>query len=287
MNFKKLNILSEEEKRVIISKGTEAPNTGKYTYNKEEGLYICTQCEAPLYNSKDKFDSNCGWPSFDDELPGAINRITDADGRRIEILCSNCGGHLGHVFIGEGFTDKNTRHCVNSISMNFIPKNELDKFDIAIFASGCFWGTQYYLQKAEGVILTKVGYIGGKYGNPTYHQVCTGTTGHAEAVQVILDPQKISYKELTKLYFETHDFTQIGGQGPDIGDQYRSEIFYLNDEQKNIAIELINDLTKKSYEVATGLSKATTFWEAEDYHQNYYNNKGSLPYCHAYRKVFE
>ena len=170
--------------------------------------------------------------------------------------------------------------------MKFISKDELNKFETAIFASGCFWGTQYYLQKAKGVVITEVGYIGGKYKNPTYEQVCTGTTAHAEAVQIIFNPKKISYKDLAKLFFETHDFTQIGGQGPDIGDQYRSEIFYMNDKQKKIAKELINELEKKSYKVATSLSKATKFWKAEDYHHNYYNNKGTLPYCHAYKKKF-
>lgn len=280
--------LTAEEERVIVYKGTERPFTGTFYEHSEEGNYTCKRCGAPLYKSEDKFDAHCGWPSFDDEIPGAIQRNLDADGRRTEIVCANCGAHLGHVFEGEHFTDKNIRHCVNSISLNFVPITlpSEKKLHTAYFASGCFWGTQYHFQKKQGVISTEVGYMGGHRDKPSYQQVCTGQTGHAETTKVVFDPKLISYEDLAILFFETHDQSELNRQGPDIGTQYRSEIFYTNEEQKETAEKLIQILKNKGYKVATQLSKADTFWKAEDYHQNYYENKGGSPYCHIYQKKF-
>ncbi|MDU1905513.1 MAG: bifunctional methionine sulfoxide reductase B/A protein [Dysgonomonas sp.] len=280
------NKLTPEEEAVIIHKGTEHPYTGEYVDNKRAGTYVCRRCNAPLYKSEDKFDSHCGWPSFDDEIPGAVTRVPDADGRRTEIICNNCGAHLGHVFTGEGFTDKNTRHCVNSISLKFIP--EINKnIKKAYFASGCFWGTEYYFMKAKGVKYTAVGFMGGHVDNPSYEQVCQKNTGHLETTEVEYDSAKTTYDDLVKLFFETHDFTQTDGQGPDIGPQYLSCIFYSNEEEKEIAQKYIDILTAKGYKVATMLRPMSTFWKAEDYHQQYYDNKGTNPYCHFYKKIFD
>jgi len=280
----KFNELTTEEERVIIHKGTERPFSGEfYSYDKS-GTYLCKQCDAPLFNSEDKFDSNCGWPSFDDEIDGAVNQIKDADGVRTEIICNNCGAHLGHIFAGENYTDKNIRHCVNSISLNFIP--EKPKFETAIFAGGCFWGVEHLFKKVEGVTDISVGYIGGDNEDPSYKEVCSGTTGHAEAVQIVFEPEKVSYEELVKLFFEIHDFTQVNRQGPDIGKQYRSAIFYTNEDQKETAKTVIKILINKNYSVATSLVEASKFWDAEEYHQDYYNKTGGNPYCHIYKKIF-
>jgi peptide methionine sulfoxide reductase msrA/msrB len=315
--------LTPQEEWVIVHKGTELPFTGQYNEHFEKGVYTCRRCGTELFESQSKFRSDCGWPSFDDQIPGAVRWQVDADDRRTEAVCANCGAHLGHVFEGEGFTPKNTRYCVNSVSMDFIaaaqrtrnaqnkeqqvgageipaasgvksessnPQSEIRNPQgqgRAIFASGCFWGTEYYLQRAPGVISTTVGYTGGHVDHPTYEQVCTDRTGHAEAVEVIYDPSKTDYERLAKLFFETHDFTQLNRQGPDIGRQYRSAIFYLNDEQKRIAERLVQQLRRMGYNVKTEITPAGKFWPAERYHQDYYNRTGGSPYCHIYRPLFE
>jgi peptide methionine sulfoxide reductase msrA/msrB len=290
------NKLTPEEEYVIVQKGTEAPFSGKYLNNKEPGIYVCKRCGAPLYRSSDKFDGHCGWPSFDDEIPGAVKRVPDPDGQRTEIICANCGAHLGHVFTGEGLTKKNIRHCVNSISLVFLPAAKADANDPndpnskpstkAYFAGGCFWGVDYWLKSAPGVISVTAGYMGGTTKNPTYKQVCTGTTGHAETVEVVFDPNKTNYENLAKLFFEIHDPTQRNRQGPDIGYQYRSAIFYADQQQKQIANALIEQLKKKGLKVVTSVEPAKEFWPAEDYHQDYYDKTGGTPYCHFRTKRF-
>ncbi len=286
-NNKKMeyNKLTPAEEAIILHKATERPFTGELLNNKAKGTYICKQCNAPLYKSEAKFESHCGWPSFDDEIKGAVKRVPDADGSRTEIVCANCGGHLGHVFADEGFTPKNTRHCVNSLSMKFIPAEE-SEIVVAYFASGCFWGTEYHFMKAKGVVETTVGYMGGHTQSPTYKEVCSGLTGHIETTEIKYNPNQTSFEDLIKLYYETHDFEQTGGQGPDIGEQYQSVIFYVNDEQKVIAEKYMKILKEKGFKPATLLRPAPEFWSAEDYHQQYYQKKNGTPYCHIYRKIF-
>lgn len=280
----KYNNLTQDEKYIIEQKGTEYRFSGIYNDFYEEGVYLCKKCNAPLYKSEDKFKSSCGWPSFDDEIVGAIKKVPDADGRRVEIVCQKCGGHLGHIFEGEGFTSKNIRHCVNSLSLNF--KSKKENLKKAYFAAGCFWGVEFLFQKQIGVLEVVSGYMGGDIENPTYKIVCSGFSGHLEVVEVVFDESIVSYGTLVKLFFEIHDFTQTNGQGPDIGTQYLSAIFYCDENQKNIAEDLIVQLEEKAYKVATTLRPKVKFYKAESYHQNYYNKSGKTPYCHSYRKVF-
>lgn len=281
------NKLTEEESYVIEKKGTERPFSGKYNDFYEIGVYKCKKCDTPLYTSDDKFSSGCGWPSFDDEIEGNVRKVPDSDGRRVEIICNNCEAHLGHVFEGEGFTSKNTRHCVNSISLKFETKDKKCKdHGVAYFAAGCFWGVEDHFQKLEGVYSAISGYMGGQVENPDYHSVCTGTTGHLEVVKVSYDKCQVSFDELAKLFFEIHDFTQENGQGPDIGSQYLSAIFYVDENQKKITLELIDKLQDMNYKVATSLYEVCKFYKAEDYHQDYYEKTGKAPYCHTYRKIF-
>ena len=283
-----LRPLTTFEKYVIVNKGTEPAFSGKYDKFFGEGTYVCKRCGAPLYRSSDKFDSGCGWPSFDDEIQGAVIRTPDPDGMRTEISCARCGAHLGHVFLNEGFTAKNTRHCVNSVSLLFIPEGSTITAaeDTAYFAGGCFWGVEYYLQQAPGVKSAVSGYMGGHVDNPSYLQVSSHLTGHAETVRVIFDPSETNYEQIARLFLEIHDPTQVNRQGPDIGDQYRSEIFYNNIRQRATAEKLLNILRSKGYNIATIVSPASTFWTAEEYHQDYYFHKGGTPYCHIRVKRF-
>ena len=290
------NPLTNEEKKVIINKGTEWAFSGDYHNSKKKGTYICKQCNQPLFASKDKFDSGTGWPSFDDMIDDAVLELPDADGRRTEIVCSNCQGHLGHVFKGEGFTSKQTRHCVNSISLDFVANslpqtNEVvpisryvkgkgyKKYAVATFAGGCFWCTEAAFERIEGVVDVISGYSGGNEVYPTYKEVARGNTGHTESIMVYYDKAVVNFETLLEIFFVAHDPTQLNRQGPDIGPQYRSAIFYHNGEQKKKAETFFKAQAGKfDKPIVTELNLYKEFWVAEGYHQDYYEHHPENPY---------
>lgn len=283
-SMKRYRELTPFEESVIIDRSTEAPFSGAYVNEFSPGTYFCRNCGATLYTSEHKFHSGCGWPSFDAEIEGAVERRPDPDGNRTEIVCADCGAHLGHVFEGEGFTPLDTRHCVNSVSLVFVPAENLER---AVFAAGCFWGVEYQMARTEGVLQTTVGYTGGDLEEPTYQQVCSGSTGHAEAVEVVFDNSVVSFDELARLFFDIHDPTTPDRQGVDVGSQYRSAVFYTSDEQREKTEELIGLLRDRGYGVVTMVEPLEVFWPAEDYHQDYYLKNGAGASCNYRADRFE
>ena len=270
--------LSPEERKIIVDKGTEDPFTGEYNEFFEAGLFICRACKAPLYESNTKFNAGCGWPSFDDELEGAVVRKEDfSTGRvRTEICCSKCDGHLGHVFEGEQITEKNTRHCVNSLSILFKSYKNLSK---VYFGAGCFWSVEKLFKRQKGVYLSQVGYMGGDTENPRYKDICTGDTNHAEVVEVYYDEKVISFTDLLNIFWENHNPTTPNQQGFDIGSQYRSVVFYTSENQKKIAEEsILIQESNWNKTIVTEVIIAPIFYRAEEYHQNYLN-KNNLGSC--------
>ncbi len=266
------------EKKILKDKGTEPPFSGEYNDFFKAGVFLCRACKSPLYESNTKFDSGCGWPSFDDEIEGAIVRYEDLSGGRIrtEICCANCDGHLGHVFHGEKITKKNTRHCVNSLSIQFKAYENLER---ATFGAGCFWQVEKIFKEIKGVYLSSVGYMGGSTHNPNYEDVCRGDTNHAEVVDIYFNPEIITYLQVLNVFWSNHNPTTPNMQGTNKGTQYRSVIFYYSIIQKNIAETSILEQSKNwNKPIITQLVLATTFFRAEEYHQNYLN-KNNLDSC--------
>jgi len=272
--------LSPEQFRVMFQKGTEPAFSGKYNDFWEEGIYFCAACGTPLFKSADKYDHQTGWPSFKESFSETNLEYHDdlsLGTHRIEVRCAVCGAHLGHLFY-DGPAPSGKHYCINSVALNFKPAEEARKElpQVATFAAGCFWGVEYEFSKIKGVLETTVGYSGGKTVNPTYHQVLTGKTGHAESVQVIFDPNLISYEQLVRKFFELHDPTQYNRQGPDVGPNYRSAIFYHDEEQKQIAEKVKAELQqsgKYKKKIVTEIAPFHSFYRAEEYHQKYYQKK--------------
>lgn len=283
--------LDEETYRITQKAGTEPPFCGTLLDNKKDGVYACVVCGLPLFSSEHKFTSGTGWPSYDRAFDEQhIKRIVDRSHGmvRTEIECARCGAHLGHIF-DDGPKPTGERHCLNSASLTFLekgkelpPMSQPIKTETAYFAAGCFWGAEHYFQMGPGVINASSGYMQGRTEKPTYKDICSTDTGHAETVKVVFDPTKISYKRLVEAFFAMHDPTQLNRQGPDVGSQYRSGIWVVNGTQRQQAQEVI-EIIKQSgafkKPIVTQVEQAKVFWPAEDYHQDYIATTGRA--CHV------
>ncbi len=284
--------LDPETYRITQKAGTEPAFCGNLLDNKKDGVYVCVVCGLPLFASEHKFHSGTGWPSFYREFdPEHVSRQIDRSHGmvRTEINCARCGSHLGHVF-PDGPPPTGERHCLNSASLKFYEKGEEMpaesqpvQTETAYFAGGCFWGIEHYFQQGPGVIDAISGYMQGHVENPTYKQVCADNTGHAETVKVVYDPRRISYRQLLEAFFKMHDPTQLNRQGPDVGTQYRSGIYTVNEQQQREAQEFIAQLQAKNLfngkKIVTEVEPAKTFYPAEDYHQDYVEKTGRA--CHV------
>ncbi|HZZ26487.1 MAG TPA: bifunctional methionine sulfoxide reductase B/A protein [Pirellulales bacterium] len=308
--------LNPEQFEVLRSSSTERPFCGTLLDNKMKGVYTCAGCGLPLFSSDAKFHSGTGWPSF--FQPIAKDNVAEKSDysygtSRTEINCARCDGHLGHVF-DDGPRPTGLRFCLNSASLNFTAseklatladplasqmekqdlasKNDLREDDsqgsnesaTAVFAGGCFWCTEAVFEQLDGVSDVESGYSGGKPETADYEQVCEGNTGHAEAIRITYDPRRISYDRLLDVFFDAHDPTQLNHQGNDYGTQYRSAIFYADEQQKQLAhakIKQLSDAHAFSRPIVTTLEPLTAFYPAEEYHQDYARNNPLQPYVRA------
>jgi peptide methionine sulfoxide reductase msrA/msrB len=299
--------LTPEQFRVLRSSGTERPFCGALLDTKTPGVYTCAGCGLPLFSSDAKFHSGTGWPSFFQPIAdGNVAERTDHSHgmSRTEINCARCDGHLGHVF-DDGPRPTGLRFCMNSASLKFTPSDQLSSLGdplaektvsqqphgepggaaTAVFAGGCFWCTEAAFEQLDGVLDVVSGYSGGTKESANYETVCSGRTGHAEAIRINYDPRRISYDRLLDVFFDAHDPTQLNGQGADIGTQYRSAIFFGSDEERRAAqakIKQLADSKRFAKPIVTMLEPLKEFFPAEDYHQDYARNNPLQPYIRAH-----
>ncbi|WP_370637876.1 bifunctional methionine sulfoxide reductase B/A protein [Flavobacterium wongokense] len=296
----KLNVSDAEWKKVLSpdlyavarQADTERAFTGTMWNSETKGTYYCAACGLRLFKSDQKFTSSCGWPSFfeQDNKNSIVFKDDNSYGmHRTEALCGRCGSHLGHLF-DDGPEPTGKRYCMNAISLDFVPDAAEIKgttankgnLETIVIGGGCYWCVEAVYEQLEGVEKVVSGFAGGTVVNPSYEQVCTGTTGAAEVVEITYDKTKTSLDEIFKVFFTVHDPTTLNRQGADVGTQYRSVIFYKNDEQKKAAQSIIADLNNaKVYDskIVTTLEPFKAFYKAKDYHQNYYQNNKNQPYC--------
>lgn len=286
--------LTDEERRIILKAGTEPAFCGNLLDNKLTGTYLCRLCALPLFRTEQKFDSGTGWPSFSAPYdPAHIAEYRDdSHGMvRTEICCARCDGHLGHVFPDGPRTPPHStglRYCLNSASLTFVEKGEElppaarpVATHTAYFAGGCFWGIEHRFESMEGVLDVVSGYMGGQTKDPTYREVCSGTTGHAETVRITFDPARVSYGRLLDVFFRLHDPTSLNRQGPDIGTQYRSAVFPEDEAQLRETRAFIEEAGsrprfrgKRIVTEVRPASEAGPFYEAEAFHQDYHARNG-------------
>lgn len=280
--------LTSEQYHILREKGTERPFTGKLLKIKDKGIYTCGACGYDLFTSESKFDSGTGWPSFDAQVGDHVFTASDHSlgMQRDEILCARCGGHLGHVF-DDGPTKTGLRYCVNSESLGFVKAGteaamplKASQFDTLTVGGGCFWCMEAVFEEMKGVTLVESGYAGGKSKNPNYRRI----GDHAEVVQVVFDPAVVPLSEVLKVFFLLHDPTTLNRQGADMGTQYRSAVYYRNQAQKDAVDAIVAALKAENvYDnpIVTEVAPFSGFYVAEDYHQDYFANNQSQPYCQA------